>query len=394
MRHKSERQPAIFVLNDPTAPRLNPELAKEIGLNESLLFLQLEYWLRQSGTLQADEQYWIYESVTDIQSVFSFWSRATINRIIHSLIEQELVQVSDQWNKKRYDRTRWFTLNRTGIDRLRSVKVSDWWLSQNETGQTQTETDPFQNETGSTQNETGPFQNETRSAQNGTTIPDQSSDQSPETSAESSSESIAPETDDDDPPLLTDLIDLADLQEGAARAILDHYGQTGAGQWLAFVLDKDKDNPAAYLYTCCIRKHDPPPAHYTPADVQRILEQFRRALDDETEPTAEPPTWSLSLNQAPSKLHQLWHACQGELELQMTRATFNTWIKPLTIASLDRDACSATLQAPNKYIADWITNRLAAPLIRTMAGVAELPADRFTFTCTVASGNTSEEMTL
>jgi len=169
MKHKSDRRPALFVLNDATAPRLNPELAKEIGLNESLLFLQLEFWLRQSGTLQEDGQYWIYESVTEIQSVFSFWGRATINRIVHSLEKQQLIQVGN-FNKHKYDRTRWFTLNRTGIDRLQSVRIFDWWVSQNETAET---ADLFQNGTGSDQNGT-------RSAQNGTTIPDLSPDLSSE----------------------------------------------------------------------------------------------------------------------------------------------------------------------------------------------------------------------
>jgi len=169
MKHKSDRRPALFVLNDATAPRLNPELAKEIGLNESLLFLQLEFWLRQSGTLQEDGQYWIYESVTDIQGVFSFWGRATINRIVHSLERQELIQIGN-FNKHRYDRTRWFTLNRAGIDRLQSVHVFDWWVSQNGTAENE----------GLFQNGTASDQNGTRSAQNGTTIPDLSSDLSPE----------------------------------------------------------------------------------------------------------------------------------------------------------------------------------------------------------------------
>ena len=83
----------------------------------------------------------------------------------------------------------------------------------------------------------------------------------------------------------------------------------------------------------------------------------------------------------PSEATRLWHAALGELELQMTRVTFNTWIKPLACLSLDRDACTATLQAPNAYIADWITERLSAPITRTLAGVADLPPDQFSFTC-------------
>jgi len=178
MKHPSERRPALFVLNDPNAPRLNPELAKEIGLNESLLFLQLEFWLRQSGKLQEDGQHWIYESVTDIQEVFSFWSRATVNRVIHSLIEKDLLQVGN-FNQHRYDRTRWFTLCRKGIEQLKSVRIGDWWVSQNETG--------------SAQDETRSTQNETCKTQDGTTIPDLSPDLSPDQEEPASPDSPPPE---------------------------------------------------------------------------------------------------------------------------------------------------------------------------------------------------------
>lgn len=192
MNHKSNHRPALFTLNNPTAPRLNPELASEIGLNESILFLQLEFWLRLSGTQQDDGRYWIYESVTDIQSIFPFWGRATINRIIHSLEEKELIDVGN-FNQYRYDKTRWFTLNRTGINRLTSVRIFDWWVSDENDEETDlAEDDLFQNGTGSDQNGTGLFQNGTRSAQNGTTIPDLSSDLSPDLSSEKKSGASAP----------------------------------------------------------------------------------------------------------------------------------------------------------------------------------------------------------
>jgi hypothetical protein len=45
VKDEQVRQERVFVLNDPNAPRLSPALAIEIGLNESILFLQLEFWI-------------------------------------------------------------------------------------------------------------------------------------------------------------------------------------------------------------------------------------------------------------------------------------------------------------------------------------------------------------
>jgi chromosomal replication initiator protein len=64
---------------------------------------------------------------------------------------------------------------------------------------------------------------------------------------------------------------------------------------------------------------------------------------------------------------KVWQAALGELELQMTRATFNTWIKPATAVSWDQD--TFVLGAPNAYIKDWLENRLYTPIQRTLSGI-------------------------
>lgn len=158
-------KPAIFTPNNPTAPRICPELAVEIGLNESLILLQLEFWIRLSGSIQKDGRYWIYESLTDFQGIFSFWSLSTINRAILSLEEKKLICIGN-FNKYKYDRTRWFCLNSTGIKELKTVCLIDDWA--------------FQNESSICQNDKRSMQNETRPSQNDTTIPDLSPDLSPE----------------------------------------------------------------------------------------------------------------------------------------------------------------------------------------------------------------------
>jgi chromosomal replication initiation ATPase DnaA len=65
---------------------------------------------------------------------------------------------------------------------------------------------------------------------------------------------------------------------------------------------------------------------------------------------------------------KIWHAALGELELQMTKSTFNTWIKPTVVVSWDRD--TVVLGAPNGYIKDWLQNRLHTPIQRTLSGIA------------------------
>jgi chromosomal replication initiator protein len=64
---------------------------------------------------------------------------------------------------------------------------------------------------------------------------------------------------------------------------------------------------------------------------------------------------------------RVWQAALGELELQMTRATYNTWIRPVSAVSYDHD--TFVLGTPNGYIKDWLENRLYAPIQRTLSGI-------------------------
>lgn len=66
-----------------------------------------------------------------------------------------------------------------------------------------------------------------------------------------------------------------------------------------------------------------------------------------------------------------WKAALAELELQMTRSTFTTWVKPLVPVSLEED--TLTLDAPNEYIQDWVVNRLHTPIVRTISGIVGRP---------------------
>jgi len=146
---------SIFIPNNQDSPHLCPGLAKEIGLNESILLLEIEHSIHKLSTEEHDGILWICLSTREIQKRLEFWSLDTINRTIKNLHEKKLIDI-DNFNEASYDRTRWFTLNIEECSKLFSIKMA------------QDENEPMQNRTGSMQNRTGSMQNRTGSMQNRT----------------------------------------------------------------------------------------------------------------------------------------------------------------------------------------------------------------------------------
>lgn len=146
----SKNLPRFYVIHDPTVLRIIPALATEIGFNESIVIMQLEYLVSISNTEIKDGKHWTYQSVRDLkENFFPFWSIATINRTIKSLEEKELI-FTGNYNKKRYDKTRWFSINYDRCNELDSISVnypSEHTLLQNETHSNQNGTHSNQNET-------------------------------------------------------------------------------------------------------------------------------------------------------------------------------------------------------------------------------------------------------
>lgn len=64
---------------------------------------------------------------------------------------------------------------------------------------------------------------------------------------------------------------------------------------------------------------------------------------------------------------QVWQATLGQLQLQMTRATFDTWIKDTHIVSQDSD--KLVIGTKNAFAKDWLENRLFSTISRTVAHV-------------------------
>ena len=79
----------------------------------------------------------------------------------------------------------------------------------------------------------------------------------------------------------------------------------------------------------------------------------------------------------------LWQSALSELELQMTRATFDTWLRPTRLLAWEptgsddsgSGSTRVVLGVPNGYVKDWLENRLLTPIQRTLHSIAGQPVE-------------------
>jgi chromosomal replication initiator protein len=67
----------------------------------------------------------------------------------------------------------------------------------------------------------------------------------------------------------------------------------------------------------------------------------------------------------------IWHATLGELQLQMTKATFDTWVRPTHAIEYNNGAI--TIGVHSAYAKEWLENRLQATIQRTVTGIVGEP---------------------
>jgi len=68
-----------------------------------------------------------------------------------------------------------------------------------------------------------------------------------------------------------------------------------------------------------------------------------------------------------SREEQIWLAALGELQLQITKATFYTWVKDTQLVSCQDDVF--IIKVPNEHSRDWLESRLLTTIRRTLIGI-------------------------
>lgn len=64
---------------------------------------------------------------------------------------------------------------------------------------------------------------------------------------------------------------------------------------------------------------------------------------------------------------QLWQTAQGELQIQMPRATYDTWLRNTEAVSLEPGVLTVAVRNP--FVKDWLENRLIGSIERTVASI-------------------------
>lgn len=104
------------------------ELATVIGLNESIIYHQIKYWLENNKKKNRnikDGRIWVYNSISEWKATnFPFWSEATIRRTINNLVKLGLiVESTKNYNTAKFDKTKWYSIDMPEYKVEKEVKI-------------------------------------------------------------------------------------------------------------------------------------------------------------------------------------------------------------------------------------------------------------------------------
>ena len=103
------------LLIDEPPLQVLPSLARELGLNEAIILQQMHYWLIKSSH-EFEGVKWFYKTLEDWQTEFPFWSTMTIRRTLTNLEKQKVIRIGN-FNKKKFDKTKWYTIEYQCVNR-------------------------------------------------------------------------------------------------------------------------------------------------------------------------------------------------------------------------------------------------------------------------------------
>lgn len=71
---------------------------------------------------------------------------------------------------------------------------------------------------------------------------------------------------------------------------------------------------------------------------------------------------------------QIWQATLGEFRLQLTKYNFETWLADAQLHSFEAGTNEFTIEVGDEFTKDWLENRLASAIRRTLTGICGRPA--------------------
>ncbi|WP_162910100.1 DnaA N-terminal domain-containing protein [Aggregatilinea lenta] len=151
------------------------------------------------------------------------------------------------------------------------------------------------------------------------------------------------------------------LQEGTERALALALHAQGEGR-----------NPAGLLISMLRQGSDPAPKY---VELARIKLQPPAPLPSQVTTSPTPQREPVGLDEHPGggalSVRDLWHALLGQLELQLNRATFDTWVRG-TVAERYEDGV-LWVRPRHLYAREWLEKHLQHLLDESLSRLAGVP---------------------
>lgn len=100
-----------------------PTLAVLLGTNESIILQQIHYWLQRSQHIKLNRK-WVYLTYDQLVEQIPFISKSTIRRTIIKL-ENKGYLTSQNFNRLKLDKTKWYTINYENLNELKDVGICE-----------------------------------------------------------------------------------------------------------------------------------------------------------------------------------------------------------------------------------------------------------------------------
>ena len=71
--------------------------------------------------------------------------------------------------------------------------------------------------------------------------------------------------------------------------------------------------------------------------------------------------------------HQAWQSTLGQIQMEMSKASYDTWVRSTELISYDEN--KFTIGVQNAYARDWLADRLSNTVSRLLSGMMGSPQD-------------------
>ena len=108
------------IQNKPQMHHFDVEDAMKYGVEKAVILSNIRFWLNNNknkdlSTVKHDGHYWMYNTAKDMSNVLPYFTQSKIQRLLKQL-EYEGVLIVGNYNKVKYDRTKWYTLSEFTYD--------------------------------------------------------------------------------------------------------------------------------------------------------------------------------------------------------------------------------------------------------------------------------------